>query len=180
MGKLNRRGLSLSSSEGFTLIEVVLVLAIGGLIFLLAFLAFRQVTVNRRDTQRRADAARIIVELQNYYTNNYKDPDLFPTPGSPGLAASATCDPDETSPFMLFLTTYMCKDGEFKSPSGDNYSTRRYNHALLDSGGTDMIRYINKATCNADYPGGPTVLGSVRVDIGLENGSWVCRDLKTQ
>lgn len=54
-----------SNKSGFTLIEVVLVLAIGGLIFLLAFLAFSQATKNRRDTQRRSDAARLIAELEN-------------------------------------------------------------------------------------------------------------------
>ena len=53
------------SRGGFTLIEVVLVLAIGGLIFLLAFIAFQQVSTNRRDTQRRNDAGRVIAELQN-------------------------------------------------------------------------------------------------------------------
>lgn len=47
------------NKKGFTLIEVVLVLAIGGLIFLLAFLAFQQVSRNRRDTQRRSDVARM-------------------------------------------------------------------------------------------------------------------------
>ncbi|MBP9738093.1 prepilin-type N-terminal cleavage/methylation domain-containing protein, partial [Candidatus Saccharibacteria bacterium] len=41
-----------NNKKGFTLIEVVLVLAIGGLIFLLAFIAFQQVSANRRDTQR--------------------------------------------------------------------------------------------------------------------------------
>ena len=54
------------NQKGFTLIEVVLVLAIGGLIFLLAFLAFQQVSTNRRDTQRRNDANRVAAELQNY------------------------------------------------------------------------------------------------------------------
>lgn len=48
------------SSKGFTLIEVVLVLAIGGLIFLLAFLAFSQVSQNRRDNQRRLDVRRLL------------------------------------------------------------------------------------------------------------------------
>lgn len=62
MKKLNKRELGRS---GFTLIEVVLVLAIGGLIFLLAFLAFGQATQNRRDTQRRTDAAKVITELEN-------------------------------------------------------------------------------------------------------------------
>ena len=62
MKKLNNRKLG---KGGFTLIEVVLVLAIGGLIFLLAFLAFQQATQNRRDTQRRSDAGRVISEIEN-------------------------------------------------------------------------------------------------------------------
>mgnify|MGYP001214794285 CR=1 FL=1 len=56
----------LNNKKGFTLIEVVLVLAIGGLIFLLAFIAFQQVSTNRRDTARRADAGRFIAEVANY------------------------------------------------------------------------------------------------------------------
>lgn len=54
-----------SNKAGFTLIEVVLVLAIGGLIFLLAFIAFGQATKNRRDTQRRSAAARVVSEIEN-------------------------------------------------------------------------------------------------------------------
>lgn len=57
-------------NQGFTLIEVVLVLAVGGLIFLLAFLAFQQVSKNRRDTQRRSDARRMIGYLEEYAANN--------------------------------------------------------------------------------------------------------------
>ena len=66
MKKLNKKGLVLSSSKGFTLIEVVLVLAIGGLIFLLAFIAFQQVSTNRRDTVRRSEAGRFTAEVANY------------------------------------------------------------------------------------------------------------------
>lgn len=67
MKQTNRRqgGGAGGGSGGFTLIEVVLVLAIGGLIFLLAFLAFQQATKNRRDSQRRSDAARVISEIEN-------------------------------------------------------------------------------------------------------------------
>lgn len=54
------------NQKGFTLIEVVLVLAIGGLIFLLAFIAFQQVSTNRRDTQRRNDLNRTVAEVQNW------------------------------------------------------------------------------------------------------------------
>ncbi len=60
--------------KGFTLIEVVLVLAIGGLIFLLAFIAFRQASINRRDTARRSDASRFIAEVANYMGDTGKLP----------------------------------------------------------------------------------------------------------
>ena len=56
--------------EGFTIIEVVLVLAIAGLIFLIVFLALPQLQRSRRDTQRRSDLGRILAEMENYSTNN--------------------------------------------------------------------------------------------------------------
>ena len=60
-------------NHGFTLIEVVLVLAIGSLIFLLAFLAFRQVSANRRDTQRRSDVAKMMAQSHCFILNsNYE------------------------------------------------------------------------------------------------------------
>jgi len=58
------------NTHGFTLIEVVLVLAIGGLIFLLAFLAYGQVSLNRRDTQRRNDLRSFVAELNNFKVDN--------------------------------------------------------------------------------------------------------------
>src|SRR5690606_6033521 len=58
------------NKKGFTLIEVVLVLAIGGLIFLLAFLAFQQVSRNRRDTQRRSDVARMAATYNDVKANS--------------------------------------------------------------------------------------------------------------
>lgn len=53
------------NKRGFTLIEVVLVLAIAGLLFLLAFIAYRQVSANRRDTKRRTSVAQVLAEVQN-------------------------------------------------------------------------------------------------------------------
>lgn len=64
-----------TNQKGFTLIEVILVLAIGGLIFLLAFLAFQQVQRNRRDTQRRTDAAR----MASVYNDRRADLNRNPT-----------------------------------------------------------------------------------------------------
>lgn len=56
--------------SGFTIIEVVLVLAIAGLIFLVVFLALPQLQRSRRDTQRRSDVGRVLAELENFAANN--------------------------------------------------------------------------------------------------------------
>lgn len=56
--------------EGFTIIEVVLVLAIAGLIFLMVFIALPALQRNQRDTQRRNDVSTFMSQLQSYATNN--------------------------------------------------------------------------------------------------------------
>lgn len=58
------------SKSGFTIIEVVLVLAIAGLIFLIVFLAVPALQRSQRDTQRRSDAGRLLTYLSNYQANN--------------------------------------------------------------------------------------------------------------
>ena len=55
---------------GFTIIEVVLVLAIAGLIFLMVFVALPALQRSQRDTQRRQDLSRAITAVQNYQANN--------------------------------------------------------------------------------------------------------------
>jgi prepilin-type N-terminal cleavage/methylation domain-containing protein len=63
-------------SKGFTLIEIVIVLAIAGLIFVIVFLAVQQAQKARRDTQRRADASRYLAAAEQYAGNNNGD---YPT-----------------------------------------------------------------------------------------------------
>ena len=55
---------------GFTIIEVVLVLAIAGLIFLMVFVALPALQRSQRDTQRRQDYADLSANITNYMTNN--------------------------------------------------------------------------------------------------------------
>lgn len=56
--------------RGFTIIEVVLVLAIAGLIFLMVFIALPALQASQRDTQRKSDVARINTQLSNYQSSN--------------------------------------------------------------------------------------------------------------
>lgn len=56
--------------KGFTIIEVVLVLAVAALIFLMVFIALPALQKGQRDTQRKDDLSRISTQLQNYAGNN--------------------------------------------------------------------------------------------------------------
>lgn len=56
--------------DGFTLIEAVLTLAIGGLIFSLVFLALPAVMANARDGERRDDVLFTVNKLKNFQANN--------------------------------------------------------------------------------------------------------------
>lgn len=58
------------SKRGFTIIEVVLVLAIAGLIFLMVFIALPALQRSQRDTQRRNDYSMLSTAVTSYITNN--------------------------------------------------------------------------------------------------------------
>ena len=58
------------TKKGFAIIEVVLVLAIAGLIFLMVFLALPALQRSQRDTQRKQDVAMVVTALHNWKANN--------------------------------------------------------------------------------------------------------------
>lgn len=60
----------IKSNKGFTIIEVVLVLAIAGLIFLMVFVALPNLQRSQRDTQRRDDYAGLASNIAAYISNN--------------------------------------------------------------------------------------------------------------
>ena len=64
------KNLITSKVKGFTIIEVVLVLAIAGLIFLMVFVALPTMQRNQRDTARRNDYASFAANITSYITNN--------------------------------------------------------------------------------------------------------------
>ncbi|MBR2994170.1 type II secretion system protein [Candidatus Saccharibacteria bacterium] len=56
--------------SGFTIIEVSLVLAIAGLIFLMVFIALPQLQRSQRDSRRRDDILMFLETVKKYQTNN--------------------------------------------------------------------------------------------------------------
>ncbi len=159
MFRKNRLHTTGRNQNGFTLIEVVLVLAIGGLIFLLAFLAFQQVSVNRRDTQRRADLKRVQADLENFKANTITG--AYPL--SPGVT---------TAEGYSFVSTYLA---DLKDPStGVAY-------AITDGSAPTQIgsfMYKSPRICNSS--GGTTGSGASADNYAivwwLEKGGSFCTD----
>lgn len=58
------------TKQGFTIIEVVLVLAIAGLIFLMVFIALPALQRSQRNTQRRDDYSMLVTAVNSYLSSN--------------------------------------------------------------------------------------------------------------
>ena len=58
------------AKKGFTIIEVVLVLAIAGLIFLMVFIALPALQRSQKNTSRKSDLERIVAAINSYQSNN--------------------------------------------------------------------------------------------------------------
>lgn len=60
----------LSGEQGFTIIEVLIVLAIAGMMMLVVFLAVPALQRNSRNSQRQSDASRMVAAVNECITNN--------------------------------------------------------------------------------------------------------------
>lgn len=92
-------------AKGFTIIEVVLVLAIAGLIFLMVFIALPALQKGQRDAQRKSDISRIATQIANYSTavrgNIPTDMGVFTKGylgGSGGTASTGTAGTEYVDP----------------------------------------------------------------------------------
>lgn len=117
--------------RGFTIIEVVLVLAIAGLIFLMVFLALPALQRGQRDAQRKDDISRISTQIQNYASANKGS---IPTTaqmttattgfvvrylgGSATVAGSEYQDPGTGTGYTITTTTADPTDGQINYQTG--------------------------------------------------------------
>ncbi len=144
--------------NGFTIIEVVLVLAIAGLIFLMVFVALPSLQRGQRDAQRKQDLTRISTQFTNY---------LSSTRG----AVPAT--PDALGIFVkgYLKGTDATTAGEgYRDPNGEFYKVI-YANAPNEIG---TIGYYNKSACAEDGSGTIKATSAARdfaLTIKLENQS---------
>lgn len=145
------------NKKGFTIIEVVLVLAIAGLIFLMVFVALPALQRGQRDSQRRSDISRFMSQINSYQTNNG------------GRVPSADKDA-----MGKFLNNYMKRSsGEFVDPqSGNSYTV-----GFSGNPSTSHIIYATQTKCNGEeFTSAGSKKRAVAVRIKLEGSGIYCQD----
>lgn len=162
-------GSKAQNKNGFTIIEVVLVLAIAALIFLMVFIALPALQRNQRDTQRKDDIGRTLTAVNNYQSNNRGK---LPHQGS----GTGT----DTAKWDAFGEKYLKSDsGEFEDPSeGTAYAfivrTDTVQPSWDDNPGEIFVNA--DATCGDDGDINQNAgTRKVAVRIALEGGGVYCQ-----
>ncbi len=152
-----------NKKQGFTIIEVVLVLAIAGLIFLIVFLALPRLQKNRRDTQRKTDLGTILSQLEQRAGNSQS---TYPVADNAGFVTG-------------FGGSYI---SDLKDPKNStvyaSVGNVLYGPAVAGVGGNDglpgttpgNIRYANPGKCGTDGAIVSATGTSVAVSMRLESG----------
>lgn len=146
----------LSTKQGFTIIEVVLVLAIAGLIFLMVFVAFPALQSNQRDTQRRQDYADLGAAVITSVTNSNGS---FNSSSISGIKiGNDGKDPENKS----YTITVVTAAGTINKPTGS------------------QVYVIQKGKCNGDT--GSFDSSKTEKDFAiygaLSNNGTYCREFK--
>ena len=173
-----------NSKKGFTIIEVVLVLAIAGLIFLMVFIALPAMQRGQRDTQRRDDMARFLSQLNQYQSNNSGK-----TPLDSTGKATVSAYKDFVARYLALGTVndkgeiVNAKD-KFEDPStGKIYAIKQVNACPSgsectnkSSSDTEMgnIYVYTNATCDGENPTYVQGARKIAITLKLEGAGIYC------
>lgn len=92
-----------TKNQGFTIIEVLIVLAIAGLIMLIVFLAVPALQRNSRNTQRRDEVGTLAGSISEYVSNNNgKLPGVWDTADAEFQTLAADANGTGTEPKLSF------------------------------------------------------------------------------
>lgn len=198
--KMNKKAISKKTDDGslggFTIIEVVLVLAIAGLIFMMVFIALPALQRSQRDTQRRENIGRVTQAIMNYETNNNGrlpatgsvDPFDRGENGGEGRAMSEiTCSRTEGGAtqggagclLKGYLNSTNATNNEFSDPLGWDYGLEIADFAeevSLD-GEMDYTIYIYKgARCDGEFAVKSSNSRDYAIMYRMEGSGTYCRD----
>ncbi len=173
------------NKKGFTIIEVVLVLAIAGLIFLMVFIALPALQRSQRNTQREDDISRFLTAISDYQTNNSgKTP--FQNKDEGGFTKRYIDDKCTVDASDARKVTASSCDAQFTDPDGTQYEWSVNDTALASGGtatvtGTDVdhkIYVYQAAGCGStegsvEYYAGARNVALLYVE---EGGAVICND----
>ena len=185
-----------NNKKGFTIIEVVLVLAIAGLIFLMVFIALPALQRSQRNTRRRQDLSRFQAATEDYRTNNNGRVPITKESSDLNFDKSFVKKYiDEECPAMvnsgpLYLGEGTTCGEKFRDPDGSIYnmfakevSSRQEftkSNYRTSTGDHPVIIFAWKANC-ADEEGFVEPTGNSNdyaLLMMLEGGSVACQDNK--
>lgn len=167
-----------NQQTGFTIIEVVLVLAIAGLIFLIVFLALPQLQRSRRDTQRKSDLGLIMGKLDTYASNNGGSyPESLTDADFLELMDENMKDPSSGTAYSETFEDGIGQDWSGVMPStlpgeGVAYANDGGEGSSTEPG---TIAYSRGAQCNGDTAEEISGDGRIATMIKLESGRY-CLD----
>lgn len=147
-----------NKEKGFTIIEVVLVLAIAGLIFLMVFIALPALQRGQRDQQRRTDLSRVQTAIQQYQSNNRNA-----LPSDSDLQSSAN-----------FIAKYLKVGGDtFADPNGTDYS---FTTSVVPTtfSGDGRISFTRGAVCEGENLRTGQGNQKIAFQYKLEGGGITC------
>ena len=135
--------------SGFTIIEVSLVLAIGGLILMMVFIALPSLQRSQRDAQRREDVISLIENIKKYQQNNRG---ALPSGESDDRVFSRDLDSNEKG-WQDLLNNYLGEN--FKDPNGTPYTLKitNYGPGLDETTDNNKILIVKQATCSGNSNG---------------------------
>lgn len=156
----NKRSMmSNDSLSGFTIIEVVLVLAIAGLIFMMVFIALPQLQRAQRDTQRRTNLSSFQSAITQFQANNNGK---LPKPSNyTGAEAIDKCSggtngsKDACRLVNVYLNSANAEENTFTDPDGNYYSVEisEFGNGNYDRAETEMnhtIYVVLEARCDGE------------------------------
>jgi prepilin-type N-terminal cleavage/methylation domain-containing protein len=114
--------MSQNNKKGFTIIEVVLVLAIAGLIFLMVFIALPALQRSQRNTQRKNDLSRFMTAVTTYQSNNSgRAPWDSCTSRGQGIPQTEACMDQNFIKRYITGGEEPSSSAQFQDPDGEQY-----------------------------------------------------------
>jgi len=156
-------------SSGFTIIELLAVIAIIGILSTIGIVSFSKIQTNTRDAQRNSKIEVISQALEKYYNTNGEYPNCAALTATPSVVTSITLkgmDPDAlTAPSdAMGVNSITCSSSNvdtFVYLGGDDHYKLEY---LIESdGGLMAINSIHKAPVVAI----PTIVGGMETKSGI-------------